>query len=80
MKNDTATANASTSQTSSTERPARRGVFVQMSEQQHRDLKVRAAQEGDTLQNLVSTLLQDAIEGGTPPHRTSAPRRRGRNG
>lgn len=77
MKNETAPANSNT--TATTERPARRGVFVQMSEPQHRALKVRAAQEGDTLQNLVSTLLQDAIEGGETPNR-SAPRRRGRNG
>lgn len=79
MKNDTANTNVNQSTTTTTERPSRRGVFVQMSEQQHRDLKVRAAQEGDTLQNLVSTLLQDAIEGSGTPNRT-APRRRGRNG
>lgn len=79
MKNDTASPNTNSNTTATTERPARRGVFVQMSEAQHRDLKVRAAQEGDTLQNLVSTLLQDAIGDGGNNSR-NAPRRRGRHG
>ncbi len=60
MKNDTST--ATVNDTDAEARPQRKGIFIQMTEGQHRDLKVKAAQSGTTLQNLVSGLLSEAID------------------
>lgn len=60
VKNDNASnSNTATATQNNTQR---KGVFVLMSEAQHRTLKVRAAQTGSTLQNLVSGLLNDALD------------------
>lgn len=62
VKNETGNRN----ETTTVERPARRGVFIQMNDAQHRALKVQAAQSGTTLQSLVSGLLGDALKGQHP--------------
>lgn len=61
MKNQSNPQASSTNATTTEQRPARRGVFIPMDEEQHRSLKVRAAQSGSTLQNLVGDLLSDAL-------------------
>ena len=58
--------NENNTQTQTQDRPTKKGVFVLMSEAQHRHFKVQAAETGTTLQNIVSALLNEAISKTAP--------------
>lgn len=68
-KNDS---NDNSTATTTQDREGRSGVFVSMPKDQHKDLKIRAIQAGQTLQTYVSNLLSEAIGTGNNTRRRGA--------